>query len=170
MRRTENKIIKREDGLVWFTLSQSQICVCDEADYEDHVKDYTWHASKELRKNRVLRYARTNIKNTNGKYSTQTLHRLIMDKPKNKVIDHINGNTLDNRRLNLRIGTNQENLINRHSAKYSKYSGVTKSSDGEWMAQFNGVGKTFKTETAAATWYRNLVLKSGIREEFLCEG
>lgn len=39
------------------------------------------------------------------------LHRLIMGFPENKIIDHINGNTLDNRRNNLRICSNSENII-----------------------------------------------------------
>ena len=41
------------------------------------------------------------------------LHRLIMNPPENMQIDHKNKNKLDNRRCNLRICTNSENLMNR---------------------------------------------------------
>lgn len=41
------------------------------------------------------------------------LHRYITDCPKDMVVDHINGNTLDNRMGNLRIVTQTENLKNR---------------------------------------------------------
>lgn len=55
------------------------------------------------------------------------LHRLIMGEPELMVVDHINGNTLDNRRHNLRICTQAQNLANRKKNsnwKYSKYKGV----------------------------------------------
>lgn len=41
------------------------------------------------------------------------LHRFIMNYPKNKCIDHINRDTLDNRRSNLRIVSKGENSKNR---------------------------------------------------------
>lgn len=41
------------------------------------------------------------------------LHRMIMDAPKGLVVDHINHNKVDNRKCNLRICTQQENIKNR---------------------------------------------------------
>lgn len=44
-----------------------------------------------------------------GKY----IHRMIMSEPPGMVIDHIDGNKLDNRKENLRICTQQQNGWNR---------------------------------------------------------
>lgn len=48
------------------------------------------------------------------------LHRLILDFPKNKSIDHINHNGLDNRKQNLRICTHLENMQNKKVPKNNK--------------------------------------------------
>ena len=40
------------------------------------------------------------------------MHRFIMNFPKGKYVDHINHNTLDNRKCNLRICNNGDNLRN----------------------------------------------------------
>jgi hypothetical protein len=55
------------------------------------------------------------------------LHRQIMNCPKGMVVDHINGNPMDNRKSNLRICTNDENIRNRKLNKNSTtgYKGVT---------------------------------------------
>ena len=45
------------------------------------------------------------------------LHRWITDCPKGKVVDHINHNTLDNRRENLRITDHFGNMQNRQDNK-----------------------------------------------------
>lgn len=47
-----------------------------------------------------------------GKKQTIRMHRLIMNAPSDKVIDHINHNKLDNRKTNLRICTQSENMLN----------------------------------------------------------
>jgi hypothetical protein len=54
------------------------------------------------------------------------LHRIIMDPPANMQIDHVNHNTLDNRRCNLRVCTNSENQMNRGKTKSntSDFKGV----------------------------------------------
>lgn len=48
----------------------------------------------------------------NGKLYKQLLHRWIVNAPKDKIVDHINHNSLDNRRCNLRICTHFENNAN----------------------------------------------------------
>lgn len=54
-----------------------------------------------------------------------SLHRLITKAPKNLVVDHINRNTLDNRRKNLRVVTIQENLRNqKRPNNKTGYTGV----------------------------------------------
>ena len=48
-----------------------------------------------------------------GKKQTIRMHRLITNCPKGKIIDHINHDKLDNRKSNLRICTQSENMRNK---------------------------------------------------------
>lgn len=48
----------------------------------------------------------------NGKLVRTFLHRFILNAKKGQVVDHINGNTLDNRKENLRICTSMQNQRN----------------------------------------------------------
>lgn len=48
------------------------------------------------------------------------LHRIITKCPINKEVDHINGNTLDNRKANLRIVTQKQNSSNLSSSSKNK--------------------------------------------------
>jgi hypothetical protein len=55
------------------------------------------------------------------------MHRVIMNPGKGFDVDHINGDTLDNRRENLRVCSRAENVRNRAKTKrktLSKYKGV----------------------------------------------
>lgn len=53
------------------------------------------------------------------------MHREITACPPHLVVDHINGNTLDNRRSNLRICTSRQNLANTCTFSVSGYKGVS---------------------------------------------
>lgn len=49
-------------------------------------------------------------KNTKG----VGMHRMVLRAPKGKLVDHIDGNGLNNVRSNLRLATHSQNAINRH--------------------------------------------------------
>lgn len=78
----------------------------DDEDYKKIEKDFN-NLNWTITKNRNKFYVQ---KRVNGK--NIYLHRYIMNCPKGKYVDHINHNTLDNRKENLRITNNADNLRN----------------------------------------------------------
>lgn len=72
-------------------------------------------------------YVSTKIK-VNNKRKCLKLHRYLMNCPEDKVIDHINHNTLDNRKCNLRVCTQSDNVKNFIKRKDNKtgFTGVYK--------------------------------------------
>jgi hypothetical protein len=64
------------------------------------------------------------------------LHRVIMGARKGEMVDHINRDRLDNRRANLRLCTNAQNMWNSKSRRdnASGLRGVWESSPGHWSA------------------------------------
>jgi len=93
------------------------------------------------------------------------LHQLIMGR---KWIDHKDGDTLNNRRSNLRFCNNQQNQFNSKKQKgtFSKYKGVSSIRNRQkffraWI-QIDGVGKhlgSFYTEIEAALAYNEAAIK-----------
>lgn len=73
------------------------------------------------------------------------MHRLIMNVNDDGIIvDHINGKCFDNRKENLRIGTQQDNTMNRNLNKNntSKVKGVSwHTSQYKWQASISREGK-----------------------------
>jgi len=89
------------------------------------------------------------------------LHRLIMNAPKGLLVDHQNGDSLNNRRTNLRLATSSQNQLNRRKSKNtsSKFKGVSyRKSTGKWVAYIDVNGKQiwlgqFDSEIEAARAY-----------------
>lgn len=80
------------------------------------------------------------------KYGRVYMHRELMRPGRGLVIDHRNGNRLDNRRENLRVCTRADNCRNaagRHR-RYSRHKGVTYSpARRKWIAQIKHLGRHF---------------------------
>lgn len=88
------------------------------------IKKFKWYL--EFSKDINNFYIQTSI--WKPKRKSLRLHRYLMNPQKGFVIDHINHNTLDNRKCNLRICTNKTNMENRQKCNknnsYSKVRGV----------------------------------------------
>lgn len=72
-----------------------------------------------------------------GRYTKIRLHQEIMGQPKGVLIDHINGNKLDNRRQNLRLVDDVGNAQNQRKLdrNTSGYRGVSWSkAQSKWQA------------------------------------
>lgn len=96
-----------------------------------------------------------------GKQRTKLLHRVLLNPPKNLQVDHINGNRLDNRRINLRVCTNRQNSANQQTPKHntSGFKGVTwHKINKNWNAGIKILGKrihlgVFQDKKSAARAY-----------------
>lgn len=92
---------------------------------------------------------------------TYFMHRDISQPPEGMFTDHINGDTLDNRRCNLRICSHAENMKNRrkNTRGESQFKGVSRSKyEGRWQAIIGANNRnfncgTYDTEEDAARAY-----------------
>lgn len=131
-------------------LTKGYVAKVDDADFE-WINAAKWHASKHC--NKI--YARGVI---DGKHVY--MHRLILNPSPNEFCDHIDRDTMNNQRSNLRKCTWAENQRNKSKKKNatSKYMGVVKTQNGTYKAQVTHMGKLayskrFKTEIEAARAY-----------------
>ena len=113
-------------------LSQNKHAQIDPQDWP-LVSKYKWH------------YATGYARRHNGYKKTPVpLHRELLRAKKGEIIDHINGDKLDNRRSNLRICTISENAQNSRLPinNLSGYKGVTwHKVKMKWLAQIMKDGK-----------------------------
>lgn len=139
--------------------------IIDDEDYK-LIARYNWT----VREQKNTQYSYTFYLKENKKKSI-SMHTLIMKTPDGMVIDHINGNGLDNRKENLRIVSHRENTMNSYKhtkQKTSKYKGVRiqniQLKTGEIKKHITSsitskhLG-TFKTEIEAAKAYDEAALK-----------
>lgn len=140
------------------TLEVENTFVIDAEDYP-LVSQYKWST-----------YAR---KYASANYGKLLLHRLIMNAKKGQQVDHINLNTFDNRKVNLRICNNSLNSSNRNAynkleikgveyhEKIKKYSAYFRIND----KQYHSMCYTTIEEAAFARY----ILEQMFREESLTQ-
>jgi len=113
--------------------------------------------------NRGYACAKMNNKNS------YPMHRLIMNAPKGMMVDHINGDRNDNRKVNLRLCNKSQNAMNHklYNCNKSGVTGVYRSSKmpTKWEAQikvngkhiylgsFEDINEAIKARTEAETKY-----------------
>lgn len=111
-------------------LTRGYRAIVDDEDYEA-VAQHRWHVTIKKRST----YAARNAPRDGGGYATQRLHTFLTGWP---LVDHIDGDGLNNQRSNLRQAGASENNQNarKHAAAYSQYKGVSWCKrEGRWFAQ-----------------------------------
>jgi hypothetical protein len=120
-------------------LTQSKFAVIDDADFE-LIQKRKWYFHKG--------YALSSGKRNGAKKrdAPTYMHRLINKTPDGIETDHIDRDTLNNRRLNLRSVTTAQNQMNKKSQinSTSKYKGVFwDKQSNKWKAQIYKDGKKY---------------------------
>ncbi len=136
----------------------------------EHLKDWRWFVNKHGYAVRKFRVPKTR------KQKTMFLHHAIIGRPiDGRVVDHLDGNTLNNSIDNLRIVSRRENNQNQlcHRNGHMVGTSMVKNKDkngnkvySSWQAQIHVNGKNiylgaFKTEEDAAERYR-IELRKGV--------
>ena len=142
-------------GIKFIPLTNGLFAIVDEDDFE-RINTNLWVAHKSGN----IVYAQRALPRKDGKQQGEKMHHAVIGRPPNGLmVDHIDGNGLNNQKKNLRLVTNRQNCMNRHQITTSKYPGVTwNKRSRKWVAhaQINGkhthIG-TFSTEDEAYEAY-----------------
>ena len=124
------------------SLSNGRVTKVDPADYE-RLSQWKWYAQR-VPSMQAFYAARHTLKSEGRK--TILMHREILGLHIGDGLhgDHINGDTLDNRRINLRVATTSENGMNCKRSKRNKsgYKGVHwDKAKKKWMAYIQVRGR-----------------------------
>jgi len=135
--------------------AEGRCALVEDGDYAQ-LRKFKWYVGKN-----GYCYARKQSSNVETHYY---MHRVVMQAPSGTLVDHINRNPLDNRRVNLRLCSFKQNNTNGSAYnKHSRYKGV-RYRYGRWYARItvNHVGYhlgSFATEQDAAIAYNQAALK-----------
>lgn len=114
-------------------LSQG-LCALVDDDMFEELNKFKWHASK----HRNTFYAIRNLEIYPGVRTTVKMHRQVKRALTGELIDHWNGNGLDNQLGNLRVASSSQNSANKRmleKGRKSKYKGVSwHKQHGKWYA------------------------------------
>lgn len=112
----QNLIVEKEDyAEIHIEKDNKSLIVLIDKDDIEKVQKFKWNVKydKTIDNYYVYSHERNNYINR----KTLRLHRFLMNCPKDLQVDHVNRNTLDNRKCNLKVCTLQENLNNKGEYK-----------------------------------------------------
>lgn len=138
-RYEENKFIFENDHIKILLESNGEILkeygIIDIDDFEK-IKKYRWHLEKSKGDLKYIACC------SEGK--TKRIHNIIMGTYEDLVIDHINGNGLDNRKQNLRVATISENALNckAHDSNKLGIKNIVQISKNQFIFQIKINGNT----------------------------
>jgi hypothetical protein len=121
-------------------LTQGKVAVIDAADW-DLVSKHRWHAVR----NRRTFYAYTKLSLGGSRQKSVSMHRMILGVPDGTLVDHEDGDGLNNRRNNIRPATSAQNNQNaRHRVGISGYRGVVRHARTQkWQARIKATGRWY---------------------------
>lgn len=124
-------------------LTKNQIALVDSVQHE-RFSEHPYYAS--WAKGSHSFYAARKTSKKLGKQKTILMHREVLglSKGDKRIVDHINGNTLDNRRCNLRIATAAQNAWHQKKSGRNKSGrrGISKGqTDGGFLVRIMYEGK-----------------------------
>lgn len=141
-------------------LTQDMVAFVDDEDFEG-LNQYKWHAKYA---NGIF-YAARSMKKENGKSTTVYMHHELIGKKKGLIVDHADGDGLNNQRHNICHVTSRQNAQNKHTQRSSELPGVSWNKRAKkWHAQIvvNGKAKSlgyFTDEYDAYLAYRKAAKK-----------
>lgn len=156
--RIETHPSKSDSESALIALTRGYVVKVDADNYEV-LSQFRWYAKA---KDRRVYAART--QRINGVSKTIMMHREIIEVPDGMFVDHIDRNTLNNRRDNLRLATKSQNNWNtpaRRGSNTSQFKGVHFDSHAnKWIARIKAERRTvhiglFVSEEEAARAYDN---------------
>jgi hypothetical protein len=143
-------------GARYLVLARGELAIVDAIVFGD-VRRYSWRVKYD---DRGKAAAVTTIVRENGHRFALYLHRYVIDAAKGALIDHRDGNVLDNRRANLRVASASQSSWNgrKRDRGTSRFKGVSAHPNGSWYARISARRRSthlgyFKTERAAALAY-----------------
>ncbi len=125
--------IRIEGNVAYVPLTKGYEAIIDAADVP-LVQHSNWQACVRFRADGSLlsSYAYGSTLHKDGPRKRLSMHRIILPVPHGLVVDHINGDGLDNRRCNLRPATPSENSRNQRPRKDGAALGVRQDPSGKW--------------------------------------
>lgn len=133
---------KVRNGVARVILTRGKVALIDPDDIP-LVKGRCWRTQVD-RDGRC--YASGTVPGSGHRSKNITMHRLILGAKPGEVVDHINGNGLDNRRANLRICTGRENCWNAGKMRRetsTPFKGVSRIKSGQFKASIMVSGKRY---------------------------